>query len=89
MSLRNQSPIVVERLTVHRPGENAFTANLKDHLKLNVKGAKISQIYKRLDPKKPAYTVTGRWRRRHTCLSLGRTTGVDKQRAGTLADFSR
>jgi DNA (cytosine-5)-methyltransferase 1 len=28
-------------------------------LKLNVKGAKISQIYKRLDPDKPAYTVTG------------------------------
>lgn len=28
-------------------------------LKLNVKGARISQIYKRLDPDKPAYTVTG------------------------------
>ena len=26
---------------------------------LHVKGAKISQIYKRLDPTKPAYTVTG------------------------------
>jgi len=26
---------------------------------LNVRGAKISQIYKRLDPDKPAYTVTG------------------------------
>lgn len=26
---------------------------------LHVKGAKISQIYKRLDPEKPAYTVTG------------------------------
>ena len=24
-----------------------------------MKGAKISQIYKRLDPGKPAYTVTG------------------------------
>jgi len=39
--------------------ENAFNANLPDRLKLNVKGAKISQIYKRLDPNKPAYTVTG------------------------------
>src|SRR5690606_34801257 len=38
----------------------AFTASIPDHLKLNVKGAKISQIYKRLDPNKPAYTVTGR-----------------------------
>lgn len=26
---------------------------------MNVRGAKISQIYKRLDPTKPAYTVTG------------------------------
>ena len=42
-----------------KPGENAFTANLPKHLQLNVRGAKISQIYKRLDPDKPAYTVTG------------------------------
>ena len=28
-------------------------------MQLNIKGAKISQIYKRLDPEKPAYTVTG------------------------------
>ncbi|TJX15000.1 DNA cytosine methyltransferase [Tissierella creatinini] len=57
--LTRQSPIVTERLTYIRPGENAFTANLPEHLKLNVKGAKISQIYKRLNPDKPAYTVTG------------------------------
>lgn len=54
-----QSAQVVERLNHIKPGENAFTANLPDHLKLNVRGAKISQIYKRLDPTKPAYTVTG------------------------------
>ena len=53
------SPIVVERLKYIKPGENAFTANLPPHLRLNVKGARISQIYKRLDPDKPAYTVTG------------------------------
>jgi DNA (cytosine-5)-methyltransferase 1 len=57
--LTKQSPIVVERLKHIKPGENAFTANLPTNLQLNVKGAKISQIYKRLDPKKPAYTVTG------------------------------
>lgn len=51
--------IVVERLKSIKAGENAFTANLPPHLQLNVKGAKISQIYKRLDPNKPAYTVTG------------------------------
>ena len=54
-----QSAIVVERLKYIKPGENAFTANLPKELQLNVKGAKISQIYKRLDPNKPAYTVTG------------------------------
>lgn len=54
-----QSPVVVERLEHIKPGQNAFTAELPEHLKLNVRGAKISQIYKRLDPCKPAYTVTG------------------------------
>lgn len=57
--LTKQSETVIERLKYIRPGENAFTANLPDSLKLNVKGAKISQIYKRLDPEKPSYTVTG------------------------------
>jgi len=54
-----QSETVVKRLQHINPGENAFNANLPDDLKLNVTGAKISQIYKRLDPTKPAYTVTG------------------------------
>jgi len=54
-----QSSTVIERLKHIRPGENAFTANLPEDLQLNVTGAKISQIYKRLDPEKPAYTVTG------------------------------
>ena len=49
----------MERLKHIKPGQNAFTANLPKELQLNVKGAKISQIYKRLDPTKPAYTVTG------------------------------
>lgn len=55
----NQSPSVIERLKYIKPGQNAFTANLPEGLQLKVKGAKISQIYKRLDPNKPAYTVTG------------------------------
>ncbi len=54
-----QSASVVERLRYIRPGENAFTATLPEHLQLRVRGAKISQIYKRLDPARPAYTVTG------------------------------
>lgn len=57
--LTKQSARVVERLSYIKPGQNAFTADLPEHLRLNVKGAKISQIYKRLVPDKPAYTVTG------------------------------
>lgn len=57
--LTQQSAIVVERLKHIKPGQNAFTADLPADLQLNVKGAKISQIYKRLEPTKPAYTVTG------------------------------
>lgn len=57
--LTKQSAVVVQRLGYIKPGENVFTANMPDALRLQVKGAKISQIYKRLDPAKPAYTVTG------------------------------
>lgn len=54
-----QSAVVVERLKYIKPGQNAFTADLPEKLQLHVKGARISQIYKRLDPDKPSYTVTG------------------------------
>lgn len=54
-----QSELVVKRLNRIKPGENAWTANLPPSLRLNVKGAKLSQIYKRLDPNKPSYTITG------------------------------
>lgn len=54
-----QSSRVVERLAHIRPGENAFTADLPAHLRLNVRGATISQIYRRLLPDQPSYTVTG------------------------------
>ena len=57
--LTKQSEMVVERLKCIKPGHNAFDTELPPELALNVKGAKISQIYKRLDPTKPAYTVTG------------------------------
>lgn len=60
----NQEPAaiaahVVERLKHIQPGENAWTANLPQHLRLNVKAAKLSQIYRRLHPDKPSYTITG------------------------------
>lgn len=55
----NQSPTVIRRLQYIKAGENAFNADIPEELQLKVTGAKISQIYKRLDPTKPAYTVTG------------------------------
>lgn len=54
-----QSETVVRRLEHILPGQNAFTADLPDELQLNIRGARISQIYKRLDPERPSYTVTG------------------------------
>ena len=53
------APQVIERLKHIKAGENAFNAKLPKELELHVKGAKISQIYKRLHPEKPSYTVTG------------------------------
>ncbi|TCP25639.1 DNA (cytosine-5)-methyltransferase 1 [Scopulibacillus darangshiensis] len=50
---------VIEMLENIPPGENAWYEGTPEHLKLNVKGAKLSNIYKRLNPDVPAYTVTG------------------------------
>lgn len=49
----------VERLTHILPGQNAFNAELPQELKLNVKGATLSSIYRRLERGKPSYTITG------------------------------
>lgn len=50
---------VKEMLSYIPPGENAWYMGIPEHLRLNVKGARMSSIYKRLDPNRPAYTVTG------------------------------
>lgn len=56
----HQSDTVVRRLQLIDPGENAFNAaRMTDDLRLNVKGATLSQIYKRLHPDRPSYTITG------------------------------
>lgn len=57
--LTKQSPTVIERLKHIPPGGNAWSESIPKKLRLNVKGAKLSQIYKRLDPNRPSYTVTG------------------------------
>jgi DNA (cytosine-5)-methyltransferase 1 len=54
-----QSETVVERLKHLKAGQNAWQPDLPKHLQLNVKGARLSNIYKRLLPNHPSYTVTG------------------------------
>ena len=55
----NQSKTVIERLDSIPEGKNAWCDEVPEHLRLNVKGAFLSQIYKRLSANEPAYTVTG------------------------------
>jgi DNA (cytosine-5)-methyltransferase 1 len=57
--LTKQSAGVVERLKYIPAGENAWYDGIPKRLRLNVKGARMSQIYKRLHPEKPSYTITG------------------------------
>lgn len=54
-----QSDIVIERLKYIPPGKNAWYEGIPNKLRMNVKGARLSQIYKRLDPNRPSYTITG------------------------------
>lgn len=57
--LTKQSSVVVERLGLISPGENIWQTKLPKRLQLDVKGARLSQIYKKLHPNKPSYTITG------------------------------
>ncbi|MFA4826989.1 MAG: DNA cytosine methyltransferase [Candidatus Shapirobacteria bacterium] len=54
-----QGKLVIERLKYIPPGENAWYEGIPEYLRLNVKGARMSQIYRRLHPDKPSYTITG------------------------------
>ena len=61
--IRKLSKDVVKRLSLINPGENVWQAEERlgemfpENLKIRTK-TKISQIYRKLDPNKPAYTVT-------------------------------
>ncbi|QDH22194.1 DNA cytosine methyltransferase [Saccharibacillus brassicae] len=50
---------VIEFLNNIPAGQNAWYEGIPEHLRLNVKGAKMSQIYRRLSENTPSYTVTG------------------------------
>ena len=49
----------VEMLSYISEGGNAWGDEIPERLRLNVKGARLSNIYKRLNRNLPAYTVTG------------------------------
>ncbi|KGH67053.1 cytosine methyltransferase [Oenococcus oeni IOEB_C23] len=49
----------IEMLKYIPEGGNAWSLSIPENLRLKVRGAKLSNIYKRLDRKKPSYTVTG------------------------------
>lgn len=53
-----QSATVIERLGHIPAGGNAWHADVPEHLQIKTK-TKLSSIYRRLHPAKPAYTVTG------------------------------
>ncbi len=57
--IRKLSEKVVRRLSYIRPGQNVWQAEdvLPDELKIKTR-TKISQIYRKLDPEKPSYTIT-------------------------------
>tara|TARA_A100001015_G_scaffold321320_1_gene451447 strand:+ start:1686 stop:2753 length:1068 start_codon:yes stop_codon:yes gene_type:complete len=58
--LPKHSNAVIKRLENTLPGDNAWSNRLPDKYRLKgVKGAKLSQIYKKLKPNEPSYTVTG------------------------------
>lgn len=57
--VRKVSTKVIERLSYIKPGQNVWQADevMPEHLKIKTK-TKISQIYRKLDPLKPSYTIT-------------------------------
>jgi DNA (cytosine-5)-methyltransferase 1 len=57
--LTRQSQHVIERLMHIPAGKNVWFEGLPKKHRLNVRGARLSQIYRRLLPDAPAYTITG------------------------------
>ena len=57
--IRSLKPHVQERLSFIKPGDNAWSDDIPEHLRLNVKGARLSNIYRRMRADHPAYTITG------------------------------
>tara|TARA_B100001250_G_C19797666_1_gene789537 strand:- start:786 stop:2264 length:1479 start_codon:yes stop_codon:yes gene_type:complete len=57
--IRELQSQVQERLSFIKPGDNAWSEDIPPRLRLNVKGARLSNIYRRMHRNLPAYTITG------------------------------
>ena len=57
--IRSLEKNVAERLSYIKAGDNAWSEDIPQRLRLNVKGARLSNIYRRMRPDLPAYTITG------------------------------
>ncbi|MBC1439492.1 DNA cytosine methyltransferase [Listeria innocua] len=57
--LTRHNPRTVTMLSYIPEGGNAWVENIPNEFRLNVKGARLSNIYKRLNRNAPSYTVTG------------------------------
>jgi DNA (cytosine-5)-methyltransferase 1 len=55
----NHAKKVEKMLSIIQPGDNAWAEYIPKELQLNVEKTRMSNIYKRLHPEMPAYTVTG------------------------------
>ncbi|WP_404332097.1 DNA cytosine methyltransferase [Mesobacillus maritimus] len=62
-AVNHEIPVHNERVTTmlrYIPeGENAWSEEIPEEHRLNVRGARLSNIYRRLDRNQPSYTVTG------------------------------
>lgn len=55
--IKHLSDTVVRRLSYIKPGQNVWQADMPETLQIKTR-TKISQIYRKLDPDRPSYTMT-------------------------------
>ena len=65
-----QSDLVVERLKYIKPGENAWSSEIPEHLRLNVKGARFKSDISKNGSFTPWFHDYREWRRWNTWVSL-------------------
>ena len=53
----NHGPKVIERLKYIKPGKNIWTSDVPEHLMLSNSGLRQNDVYRRLRPDRPSYTI--------------------------------